>query len=86
MPKKLRRQMADEDAALPVGWGIFVVEGLNKSLAAWILGISTFVVFALSTFWSIWKQKGISVGSLALAVLALVGSFLTSKFFEQLDA
>jgi hypothetical protein len=78
--------MADEALDLPMGWGVLVVEGLNKTVAARILWIVVLVVFTLGTGWSIWKQQGVSVAALTLGVLALAGSFITSKIFEQLDA
>ena len=78
--------MTDEETEMPFGWGILVVEGLNKRAAAKILWLSLLAVFVASTIWSAIKQNGLSVGSLALAVLALIGSFLTSKFFDQLEA
>ncbi len=85
LPKKLRRSMADEDAPLPMGWGIHIIEGINKALVSKIFWLTVLAVFVVSTFWTIWKQKGVSMGPLALSILALVGSFLTSKFYEQID-
>ena len=78
--------MIDEETEMPFGWGILIVEGLNKRVATKILWLSVSVVFVASTVWSILKQNGLSVGSLALAVLALMGSFITSKFFEHIEA
>ena len=77
--------MIDEQTEMPWGWGILIVEGLNARVAAKIILLSVFGVFIAGTVWSILKQKGSSVSSLALAVVALVGSFITSKFFDQLE-
>ena len=84
--KKLDKSMIDEATEMPFGWGILIVEGLNKRVAANILWLSVFAVFAASTAWSILRQNGLSVGSFALAALALAGSFITSKFFEHIEA
>ena len=45
----------------------------------------TVILFVVSLFWSIWKQQGVGVVPLCFSVLALAGSFLTSKFYEQRD-
>jgi hypothetical protein len=85
LPKKLKCRMDEEESDLPMGWGIHIIEGLNKPLVSWLLWVTTLVVFGLSVFWSIWKQNGVGVGPLALGILTLSGMFLTSKFYEQLD-
>ncbi len=77
--------MIDEETEMPWGWGILIVEGLNARVAAKMILLSVSGVFIAGTIWSILKQKGSSVSSLALAVVALVGSFITSKFFDQLE-
>ncbi|KAG8529066.1 uncharacterized protein KY384_005701 [Bacidia gigantensis] len=84
MPKKLGHDIRSEPLDLPVGWGILIIEGLNKKKASWILFSAMAVVFILGTFWSIYKQQGVSISILALMVLSLVGSLLTSEFFAQL--
>ena len=65
--------------------GHLIVEGLNKRVAANILWLSVFAVFAISTVWSGLRQNGLSVGSFPLAALALAASF-TSKFLRRLDS
>ena len=82
----LPRGMADEETPLPIGWGIHIIEGLNKVFISPIFWITVFAVFALSTTWSVLKQNAVSVGPTAISILALLGSFLTSKFYEQIDS
>lgn len=77
--------MKEEEAELPIGWGVHVIEGLNKPLVSWLFWLLTLIVFVVSVFWSVWKQQGVGVGPLCLSVLALAVSFLTSKFYEQRD-
>ena len=84
--KKLDKSMTEEATDMPIGWGILIVEGLNRRVAARILWLSVFAVFAAGTMWSVWKQNGQSVGSFALAALALAGSFITSKLYEHIEA
>jgi hypothetical protein len=86
LPKKLERSMADEGLDLPMGWGVLVVEGLNKTVAARILAITVLLVFIFGTVWSIYQHQSVNVGALALATLTVAAAFITSKIFEQLDA
>ena len=86
LPKKLQRSMADEALDLPMGWGVLVVEGLDKTVATRILWITVSLVFTLGTAWSIYKQQSVNVAALTLAFLTIAASFVTSKVFEQLDA
>ena len=85
MPKKLGRKMEEEGSQLPVGWGIHVIEGLNKSLVSWLFWIVTTAVFVAGIIWSIWKQKGVAVAPLAMGVLGFFVPFLTSEFYKQME-
>ena len=85
MPKKLERKMEEEESQLPMGWGIHVIEGLNKSLVSWLFWIVTTAIFVPGITWSIWKQKGVAVAPLAMGVLGIFVSFLTSEFYKQLE-
>lgn len=77
--------MVDEDGPLPMGWGIHIIEGLNKAFISRMFWFTVLAVIVPSVSWSIYKQEGVGVGPLVLSILALVGSFLTSKFYEQVD-
>ena len=70
---------------MPYGWGILIVEGLNRRLAAKIMWISLIAVFSGGTIWSILAQKGVGVGPLAMAVTSLIASFMTSKYYDQIE-
>ena len=75
--------MAEEQSQLPMGWGVHILEGLNKSLVSWLFCIVISVVITAGAAWSCYKQKGVSVASLCLGVLAIFASFVTSEYFKQ---
>ena len=77
--------MCDEDSPLPTGWGIYIIEGLNKALVSIIFWLIALVVFVPGAIWAVLRDRGLGASQLALTILALVGSFLTSKFYEQVD-
>ena len=85
MPKKLKLAMAEEESQLPVGWGIHVIEGLNKSLVSWLFWMVTSAVFVAGIAWSILKQKGVSVAPLSVGILGVFVSFITSEYYKQSD-
>jgi hypothetical protein len=81
--------MMSEPGDIPTGWGIHIIEGLNKAVVAQIFVYVTLAVVAVAAFWSVWKkdlQGGTAMGSLALAGAALLGFSLQVKFYEQLSA
>lgn len=78
-----------EPGDIPTGWGIHIIEGLNKVVVAQIFLYFTLAVVAVTAFWSIWKkdlQGGTGMGSFALAGAVLLGFSLQVKFYEQLSA
>ena len=77
--------MTEEAADLPMGWGVHIIEGLNKPLVSWIFWLLTLILFVTGVSWSIWKQHGVGVVQFCFAVFALAASFLTSKYYEQRD-
>ena len=77
--------MNEEQAELPEGWGVHIIEELNRPLVSWLFWLLTLILFVAGVFWSIYKQQGVGVGPLCFSVLVLAASFLTSKFYEQRD-
>ncbi|MCJ1248098.1 hypothetical protein MMC30_005313 [Trapelia coarctata] len=80
---KLARSMTQETTPLPEGWGIRIVEGPNRALMAWILFLVTAAIFIASAVVAVVTKQYMSFGSFLFSILALAGSFMTSKYFEQ---
>ncbi|KAI0549590.1 hypothetical protein F4679DRAFT_584307 [Xylaria curta] len=82
LPKKLRRELS-WDASLnnplnvPIGWGFYIVEGLDWLCVTWCIVITTLTVTLLTIFWSALMQDvqgGTGIGQYCIAVLAMIVS------------
>jgi hypothetical protein len=87
LPKKLDRKLEDVRRVTPteddvLGWGILVMEGLNKALVT----LFTFLMLVLSGFvsvgYSIWKDDvsgGLAIGAY---IVALWAALITALYFQ----
>ena len=85
LPAKLKRRLTDEKTLYPTGWGVHIIEGLNKTLAYMLLFGLTVVTLAIGVCLSIWKGEKVNYGQLCLTALGIIPSFLTSAYIWQLN-
>ena len=78
LPAKLNCRMTEENENLPEGWGVHIIEGLNKRLAYMAFFCLTVVTLAIGVSLSIWKGEKVNYGELCLTALGLISAFLTS--------
>ncbi|KAK8054626.1 hypothetical protein PG994_009693 [Apiospora phragmitis] len=94
LPKKVGRKLAcsgplSDPSAIPFGWGIYIVEGLNTILVVWLLGAGLLSIFLLTTAWTAVNndaQGGMGIGQFALAFLALLLTTAAVKESNTLPA
>ncbi|KAI1749652.1 hypothetical protein F4782DRAFT_512657 [Xylaria castorea] len=82
LPKKLRRDLSWDDSInnslnVPVGWGFYIIEGLDWLGVTWCIVITTLAVTLLTILWSALMQDvqgGTGIGQYCIAVLAVMVS------------
>ena len=84
LPKKLWEKLSCDNNQLnvPVGWGIYIIEGYNWKLLRQCVGCAIFITFILTLLWCILRdvQSGTGIGQYSIAALALA---LTVFVLEQ---
>ena len=85
LPKKLNDELraTDKDSFdLPVGWGIYIIDGYNWGLIRVLLAVLLIICFIMAVIWSIQGdlQGGMGIGQLSVA---LVLSGLTAAFLGR---
>ncbi|KAK8062906.1 hypothetical protein PG997_015003 [Apiospora hydei] len=97
LPKKVGRKLRctgltdqrSDPGAMPFGWGIYIVEGLNTTLVVWLLGAGILAIFLLAVVWTAANndvQGGMGIGQFALAFLALLLTTAAVKESNTLPA
>ena len=84
LPAKLKCKMTEEPD-LAEGWGIHIIEGLNKTLVCMLAFLLTVLTMVIGVSLSIWKGQSVNYVQLFLNALAITPSFLTFVYFWQLD-
>jgi hypothetical protein len=83
-PKKLRQRLScgNNQLSVPIGWGIYIVEGYNWKLIIWCTGSGFLATFILVIIWCLLKndiQGGIGIGQYSIAAIALVLAMFASE-------
>jgi hypothetical protein len=87
LPKELDRKLEGVRRVTPtdddvLGWGIFVIEGLNKALVT----LLTFLVFLFSGFisvgYSIWRNDVSGGFAIGAYIVALWAALITALYFQ----
>ena len=87
LPKKLDRKLEDVRRVTPtdddvLGWGILVIEGLNKALVT----LLTFLVLLFSGFisviYSIWRNDVSGGFAIGAYIVALWAALITALYFQ----
>lgn len=73
LPKKLRQKLScyDNQLNMPIGWGVYIIEGYNKRLIQWCAAGILFATFFLTVLWCSLKndvQGGTGIGQYSIAV------------------
>jgi hypothetical protein len=84
LPKKLREKLSCHNNQLnvPVGWGIYIIEGYNWKLIRRCAGSAFLATFILTVLWCILKkdvQGGTGIGQYSIAALALALAMFVSE-------
>ena len=77
--------MTEEREDLPEGWGVHIVEGLNKRLACMLVFVTVIVIVVIGGCLSKWKQQSVNWEQPLLSAIAIAVSFLTSAYIWQLN-
>lgn len=89
IPKKVGVSMVMEPGELPNGWGVQIVEGLNTAFVTSMFFTYTCVMFVLTVTWVVVKKdsaEGPGLGSLAVAVGAIIATFVVSRYYQKIEA
>lgn len=83
LPKKLRQKLScgNNQLNVPVGWGVYIIEGYNWKLILRGAAGTLFATFLLTVLWSYLKkdvQGGMGIGQYSIAILALVLAMFAS--------
>ncbi|KAI1735820.1 hypothetical protein F4680DRAFT_433980 [Xylaria scruposa] len=82
LPKKLRKELSWDGSLnnplnVPIGWGFYIIEGLDWLCVTWCIVITTLTVTLVTIFWSALMQDvqgGTGIGQYCIAVLAMIVS------------
>ncbi|KAI0860178.1 hypothetical protein F4860DRAFT_480382 [Xylaria cubensis] len=82
LPKKLHKGLSWDGSLnhplnVPVGWGFYIIEGLDWLCVTWCVVITTLAVTLFTIFWSALMQDvqgGTGIGQYCIAVLAVMVS------------
>lgn len=77
LPKKLRQKLTCRNNQLnvPVGWGVYIMEGYNWKLILWCAAGTFFAILLFVLLWCHLKkdvQGGMGMGQYSIAILAFV--------------
>ncbi len=84
LPKKLRQKLScgNNQLNVPVGWGIYIVEGYNWKLIIRCAGSGFLATFILTVIWCLVKkdiQGGTGIGQYSIATIALALAMFASE-------
>lgn len=79
LPKKLHEELLWDNRVnsvqnLPMGWGFYIVQGINRSLIAWVVAFLSSGTILLTILWSAIRgdvQGGTGIGSFCMGTLAI---------------
>jgi hypothetical protein len=87
LPKKLDQSLEEIRRTTPtdddvLGWGILVVEGLNKKFVTWVTLFMILLSGAISIWYSIWQNDVSSGFEMGAYIVGLWAALITALFFQ----
>ena len=74
-----------EEPDLTEGWGVHIIEGLDKTLVWCLVFLFTVAAVVINVCLSKWEKQSVNWGQLYLGIVAIAVSFFTSAFYWQRD-
>jgi len=87
LPKKLDQSLEEMRRTTPtdddvLGWGILVVEGLNKKFVTWMTLFMMLLGGAISIWYSIWQNDVSSGFAMGAYIVGLWAALITALYFQ----
>ncbi|MCJ1394142.1 hypothetical protein MMC18_007020 [Xylographa bjoerkii] len=83
LPKKLTVSILQEQAALPLAWGVNIIEGPNQAVILFLLAFGLSLSLLASVVWSVYKNDvagGMAIGQYLVSMVAIVATLIAATW------
>ena len=89
LPKKLHKRLEAVYREQPLGqnadvngWGILIIEGLNRSVLCWVALVIVILSGAISVWYTIWAKDISGAFAVGAYVMAVLMAFITALYYQ----